>query len=458
MNDLGTLLVWSALQATLLALAAMAVYPFAARRRPAAGAAVAAAALGGASSSRSWRSARCPPGGTGGRRSRPPRSPRRRKRRGSIRPPRPNRRPPLGAARPRRRTARRGPSDSCVSPGRAWAAAAPFADRSHSGWAIAAMLFLAGAAFGLLRLAGGLWAVYDLRRRSRLALDEPILRLMQQLREEIGCRRPVELRECPGLGAPAAAGWLRPVVLLPADWRDWARTNSRRAGPRAGPRPPLRLPARPLGPAGPRPSFLSPAAVLAGRSAPAATGAGRRRPRRSSGRWARRLPAGIGPAGAAAQRSSSGGLAGQPALFPRNADEEDSDAEDQGRLFWRQGPAMGPRLVAVLLAGAVVGVSTLRCPAQKAGEAAVPPSVVTFVDGGTVEEKGSGPRRRSRSTSPTCRPTRWASSASGRQRCWAGPNEEVRRRGRQGSCGGLQGAGLPAGLRASRRGDRGRFR
>ncbi len=48
MNDLGTLLVWSALQATLLALAAAAVYPFAARRRPAAGAAVAAGALGGA--------------------------------------------------------------------------------------------------------------------------------------------------------------------------------------------------------------------------------------------------------------------------------------------------------------------------------------------------------------------------------------------------------------------------
>ena len=47
-------------------------------------------------------------------------------------------------------------------------AAAPFADRSQSGWAIAAILFLAGAAFGLLRLGGGLWAVFDLRRRSRL--------------------------------------------------------------------------------------------------------------------------------------------------------------------------------------------------------------------------------------------------------------------------------------------------
>ena len=57
--------------------------------------------------------------------------------------------------------------------------------------------------------------------------------------------------------------------------------------------------------------------------------------------------------------------------------------------FGGKAPRWGRALVAVLLAGAVVGVSTLRCPAQKAGEAAVPPSVVTFVDGGTVEEKGA---------------------------------------------------------------------
>ena len=105
----------------------------------------------------------------------------------------------------------------------------PFADRSQSGWAIAAILFLAGAAFGLLRLGGGLWAVFDLRRRSRLILDEATLRLMRQLREEIDCRSPVELRECPGLGAPAAAGWLRPLVLLPADWRDWGEDELRAA-------------------------------------------------------------------------------------------------------------------------------------------------------------------------------------------------------------------------------------
>ena len=36
-----------------------------------------------------------------------------------------------------------------------------------------------------------------------------------------GCRRPVELREVPDLTTPATAGWRRPVVLLPDDWRSW---------------------------------------------------------------------------------------------------------------------------------------------------------------------------------------------------------------------------------------------
>ena len=47
MNDLGLRLAWSALQTTLFALAASALYVLAARRRPASGAAVAAAGLGG---------------------------------------------------------------------------------------------------------------------------------------------------------------------------------------------------------------------------------------------------------------------------------------------------------------------------------------------------------------------------------------------------------------------------
>ena len=59
--------------------------------------------------------------------------------------------------------------------------------------------------------------------------------------------------------------------------------------------------------------------------------------------------------------------------------------------FGASAPRWGLACVATLLAAAVIGVSALRCPAQKAGEAAVPPSVVTFVDGGTVEEKAAAP-------------------------------------------------------------------
>ncbi len=223
MNDLGTLLTWSAFQAALLALAAAVVYPLAARRGPAAGAAVAAAGLGGSvvltllvfcplPSWWDWRPGTpgAPAPADGGDEAR---------------------RSPVGQETP-----------APVAPSPSWPvrlarltwdgagrAAAPFADRSQSGWTTAAIMLLAGAAVGVLRLAGGLWAVSDLRRRSRPVLDEAALDLLRQLRQELACRRPIGLRECDGLGAPAAAGWLRPVVLLPADWRDWTGAELRAA-------------------------------------------------------------------------------------------------------------------------------------------------------------------------------------------------------------------------------------
>ncbi len=45
--------------------------------------------------------------------------------------------------------------------------------------------------------------------------------LFDELRGAIGCRTPVELREVPDLVGPATAGWRRPVILLPDDWRSW---------------------------------------------------------------------------------------------------------------------------------------------------------------------------------------------------------------------------------------------
>ncbi len=102
-----------------------------------------------------------------------------------------------------------------------------------------AVACLIGAGGGLLRLLAGLWAVHFLRRRGR-TVDEPELgRLLADLRAELGCRRPIEVRESAELNAPATAGWLNPLILLPEDWRSWDDDESPRGpGARAGTYPP----------------------------------------------------------------------------------------------------------------------------------------------------------------------------------------------------------------------------
>ena len=141
MNDLGTLLAWSALQATLLAVSAASVYPLAARRKPAAGAAVAAAALVGSvvltllafcplPSWWDWR----PPTPI------PPEAAR-------VDPPTtPEPSPSPTAERDAPAAPADGPSWPVDFARLTWEArdraVAPFADRSQSGWVIVAMLFL----------------------------------------------------------------------------------------------------------------------------------------------------------------------------------------------------------------------------------------------------------------------------------------------------------------------------
>ncbi len=86
---------------------------------------------------------------------------------------------------------------------------------------ILAVACLIGAAGGLFRLLAGLWAVHLLRRRSR-TVDEPELgRMWADLLASMACRRRVEVRESPDLTAPATAGWRSHVILLPEDWRSW---------------------------------------------------------------------------------------------------------------------------------------------------------------------------------------------------------------------------------------------
>ncbi len=89
-------------------------------------------------------------------------------------------------------------------------------------------IFLAGAVGGWLWMAVGMAAIVACRRRGKIVDDPDLLATLDDLRGAIGCRRLVEVREVDDLEGPAAAGWRRPMILLPDDWRSWDE-NDRRA-------------------------------------------------------------------------------------------------------------------------------------------------------------------------------------------------------------------------------------
>ncbi len=86
---------------------------------------------------------------------------------------------------------------------------------------------LAGVLLGLARLGAGLFEVERLRTRSYPVNDPGLDDLIQVLRAELSCTRPVEMRESSDLTTPATIGWRRPVLLLPFDWRDWDEDERR---------------------------------------------------------------------------------------------------------------------------------------------------------------------------------------------------------------------------------------
>jgi beta-lactamase regulating signal transducer with metallopeptidase domain len=87
---------------------------------------------------------------------------------------------------------------------------------------------LAGMGVGLGRVLLGAVALVRLLRQTRPVDDPALLTLVEQLRTHLHCRRPIEVREttCCG-GSPAVVGWLRPIILLPADWRSWNEETRR---------------------------------------------------------------------------------------------------------------------------------------------------------------------------------------------------------------------------------------
>ncbi len=106
----------------------------------------------------------------------------------------------------------------------------PEASAASSGWSwpaiVTAMFLLAGGLAMLWFAVGTVW-VRGYRRRSRPIVDASALEQIDVLRAEMGCSRPVDLRETDELVTAATIGWLRPVILLPRFWRDWTPAQRR---------------------------------------------------------------------------------------------------------------------------------------------------------------------------------------------------------------------------------------
>jgi beta-lactamase regulating signal transducer with metallopeptidase domain len=93
--------------------------------------------------------------------------------------------------------------------------------------AVLAVVFLAGIGVAIVRLLVGLIAVARYRRSAKSINDECLLNEIRELKASLGCRHSVTVCESSTIGTPATIGWRRPLVLLPADWREWNATDRR---------------------------------------------------------------------------------------------------------------------------------------------------------------------------------------------------------------------------------------
>ena len=95
-------------------------------------------------------------------------------------------------------------------------------------WAgLIAVIVLTGATIGSIRLVMGLQSVRRYRLDSEPIRDASVLELMDILAAQIGCTRPIEVRESRRVPGAATIGWRHPLILLPPTWREWSEFDRR---------------------------------------------------------------------------------------------------------------------------------------------------------------------------------------------------------------------------------------
>ncbi len=104
----------------------------------------------------------------------------------------------------------------------------PAASTNTWHWSVVvAVLLLTTMAFGLVWLLLGMLTVRGERLRSHTVLDRELLELVDVLRAELACRRPVEVCQSDSLATAATIGWRRPLLLLPNNWMTWTAEQRR---------------------------------------------------------------------------------------------------------------------------------------------------------------------------------------------------------------------------------------
>jgi len=105
--------------------------------------------------------------------------------------------------------------------------ATPGAARKWSSLSVVAVLWIAGAAIVLLRLAVGTWKVGRLAKKGDRVDDGEWLSLTQRLANRLGITRPLTLLRGDKLAVPVTWGVVYPAVLLPHDSIEWPEARRR---------------------------------------------------------------------------------------------------------------------------------------------------------------------------------------------------------------------------------------
>ena len=84
---------------------------------------------------------------------------------------------------------------------------------------------LFSVAIGIMRLIVGIVSISRLRRTGTPTTDSFALGELERIRHQLSVRKKVGLTTTQSLATPATVGWMKPVILLPADFDSWSESE-----------------------------------------------------------------------------------------------------------------------------------------------------------------------------------------------------------------------------------------